>query len=178
MSSSVSQMILLAEIGAPHGVQGHFRLRYYTETPEQLFSYDTFWNDSGRAFALEFVQRRDAHVCIARMPEVSDRTTAERFKGTRVYVKRTQLQPLPEDEFYFADLTGLTVCDLEGETVGVVELVENYGAGDFLQIKSVLGETLTVAFRREHVLDVSLEKKMLRVDRNALFSMRKDEQIG
>jgi 16S rRNA processing protein RimM len=72
---------------------------------------------------------------IARFAEVPDRTAAEALRGTVLTVPREALPPLADGEYYHADLIGLSVVTTEGEPVGRVVLVENFGAGDVIEIE-------------------------------------------
>ena len=76
---------------------------------------------------------------IARFAEVSDRTGAERARGTELTVPRSALPLLPDGEYYHHDLIGLPAVSIEGETLGTVVLVENFGAGDILEIERPAG---------------------------------------
>ena len=76
---------------------------------------------------------------IARFAEVPDRTAAEALRGTVLTVPRDALPPLGEGEYYHADLIGLPVVTTGGETVGRVVAVENFGAGDVIEIERETG---------------------------------------
>ena len=67
--------------------------------------------------------------------EVADRTAAEGLRGTVLTVPRDALPPLGEGEYYHADLIGLAVVDTDGAAVGTVIAVENFGAGDIIEIE-------------------------------------------
>ena len=72
---------------------------------------------------------------IARLADIGDRTAAEALKGVELYVDRARLPAAAEGEFYHADLIGLAALDAEGNTLGSVVAVQNYGAGDLIEIR-------------------------------------------
>lgn len=95
--------------------------------------YRTF-DAGGRTLTLKSL-RPDKGGAIARFAEIADRTAAEGLRGTVLSVPRETLPPLAEGEFYHADLIGLVVVDTDGAAVGTVIAVENFGAGDILEIE-------------------------------------------
>ena len=120
--------MVLAAIAGAHGITGEVRLKLFTD---DLTPYKHF-NDG----ALTLKSLRVApNGAIARFAEIPDRTAAEGMRGTELTVARNELPPLERGEFYHADLIGLS-CDTEtGDTVGRVVAVENFGAGDILEIE-------------------------------------------
>lgn len=121
-------MILLGEIGRPHGVRGLVRVRSFTADPADLTAYGPLSDGGGRSFALTLLAPD-----LARIEGVADRDAAARLTGTKLYVPRTALPaPEEEDEFYLADLEGLRAETEAGESLGTVLAVEDHGAGAFL----------------------------------------------
>lgn len=131
---STRAVTLAAVIGA-HGVTGEVRLKLFGEGVETLKRFRAF-NDS----SLTLVKLRDDGKggAIARFTEVTDRTAAEKLRGTALTVPRTSLPPLDEGEYYHADLIGLAAVSATGEALGRCVAVENYGAGDVLEIERPL----------------------------------------
>ena len=127
----------LAAIAGAHGITGEVRLKLFTD---DLTPYKRF-NDG----ALTLKSLRVApNGAIARFAEIPDRTAAECMRGTELTVARDELPLLGEGEFYHADLIGLP-CDSEaGEPIGRVVAVENFGAGDILEIEKPDGRRFMV----------------------------------
>jgi 16S rRNA processing protein RimM len=121
-------MILLGEIGRPHGVRGLVRVRSFTAEPMGLTAYGPLTDEKGeRRFVLELLAEE-----LARIEGVSDRDAAARLTGTKLYVPREALPPPEEDEFYLADLEGMQAVTEAGEALGEVSAVQDHGAGIFL----------------------------------------------
>jgi 16S rRNA processing protein RimM len=91
------------------------------------------FNDS--ALTVEKLKDDGKGGAIARFAEVTDRTSAEKLRGTALTVPRSALPPLAEGEYYYADLLDLPAVSTEGEALGTCIAVENYGAGDVLEIE-------------------------------------------
>lgn len=149
--------LLVAEIGAPHGVRGELRLKVFTEDPLAVAEYRGLWTASGRR--VEIVSARPAKtVLVVRIAGIDDRDAAEALKGERLYVDRASLPP-PEDEetFYHADLIGLAAADPAGRPLGRVVAVHDFGAGDLLEIAPEGGRSgALVPFTREFVPEIDL----------------------
>ncbi|WP_375427497.1 ribosome maturation factor RimM [uncultured Sphingomonas sp.] len=129
--------VVLAAIAGAHGITGEVRLKLFTD---DLTPYKRF-NDG----ALTLVSLRIApNGAIARFAEIPDRTAAERMRGTELTVVRDELPPLAEGEFYHVDLIGLA-CETEaGNPVGHIVAVENFGAGDILEVERSNGKRFMV----------------------------------
>ncbi len=110
------------------------RLKLFGDDADALRRYARF-DAGGRALTLTALRDDGKGGAIARFAEVADRTAAEALRGTTLSVPREALPPLGPGEYYHADLIGLAVVDTEGAPVGTVLAVENYGAGDLLEIE-------------------------------------------
>ena len=105
----------------------------------------------------------------ARLSGVASREEAEALKGTRLYVPRARLPSLPDDEFYHADLIGLTVFDTGGATIGRVRAIHDHGAGDMLEVARPVGQAgdggdLLIPFTHAAVPTVDLAAGRIVVD--------------
>ena len=124
--------VTLAAIAGAHGVTGEVRLKLFGEGVESLKRFRAF-NDS--ALTLAKLKDDGKGGAIARFAEVTDRTAAEKLRGTLLTVPRSALPPLGEGEYYHADLIGLAAVSSNGESLGRVIAVENFGAGDVIEIE-------------------------------------------
>lgn len=122
-----SPVTLAIVIGA-HGVTGEVRLKVFAE---DLSAHRSF---NGGALTLKSV-RHGNNGAIARFAEIPDRTAAEKLRGTELTVSRAALPPLEEGEYYHADLIGLAALSEAGDAIGTVVAVENFGAGDVIEVE-------------------------------------------
>ncbi|MEL7319872.1 MAG: ribosome maturation factor RimM, partial [Pseudomonadota bacterium] len=93
---------------------------------------------SDRVLTLKKIRSDNKGGAVARLAEATNRSQAEKLRGTVLTVSRKALPALEDDEYYHADLIGLTVVTDAGETVGAVIAVQNYGATDILEIEKDL----------------------------------------
>jgi 16S rRNA processing protein RimM len=130
--------VMVGEIGRPHGVRGLVRLRAFTEDPSAIAAYGPLTDEAGtRRFAIT-LKGGD----IAAIEGVADRDAAQRLTGTKLFVERDRLPPTEEEEFYLADLIGLTAVTDAQEDLGTIRAVEDHGAGAFLVVQGGRGEYL------------------------------------
>jgi 16S rRNA processing protein RimM len=127
---SNARPVTLAVIIGAHGVGGEVRLKVFAEEVASLKAHKSF-NDG----TLTLKSLREGNQVIARFSEITDRTAAERMRGTELTVSRGALPALGEGEYYHADLIGLPAVSSAGENLGRVVAVENFGAGDVLEIE-------------------------------------------
>ena len=139
-----SQVTLAAVAGA-HGLGGEVRLKLFAEGVGSLKRHKTLFAGS-RTLTLKSVKPGSAGA-IARFAEIADRAAAEALRGTLLTVPRAALPPLGEGEYYHADLIGLPCEDQAGAALGTVAGVENYGAGDLLEIEKPDGKKALIPFK-------------------------------
>ncbi len=135
--------VTLAVIIGAHGVGGEVRLKVFAD---DLARHVRF-NDG----ALTLKSLREGNQIIARFAEIPDRTTAERMRGTELTVPRQALPPLAEGEYYHADLIGLPAVSTVGDNLGRVVAIENFGAGDVLEIERLDGKRFMVPMSADAV---------------------------
>jgi 16S rRNA processing protein RimM len=136
---------MAAVIGA-HGLKGEVKLKTFTETPETLARYRRLHAKDGRVFTVTAARGE-----VVSFAEVADRKAAEALKGVELFVARDALPKTDENEFYHADLVGLTAMDEEDRAIGTVKAIHNYGAGDVIEIARPDGDTVLLPFAKDFV---------------------------
>src|SRR5215218_8563107 len=129
--------IALAAVAGAHGIKGEVRLKLFSATVESLSRHKKLYVGGAER---RLVAVRDGKMPVARFEGVADRSAAEALRGSLVEVDRDALPPLDDGEYYHVDLIGLPAFDQHGEPVGSVVAVENYGAGDLLEIERADGK--------------------------------------
>ncbi len=131
------------------------RIRSYTAEPEDIASYGPVTDEAGRRFALSVVGQARGAV-LARIAGVDDRDAAEALKGVRLYVPRAALPETAPGEYYHADLIGLAAVLADGTEVGTVAAVNDFGAGDVLEVARPGARALLLPFTAEAVPEVDI----------------------
>ena len=152
------RQVTLAAVAGAHGVSGEVRLKLFAESPASLERIGRLFAGE-RALTLKAIRPAGAGA-VARFAEIADRGAAEALRGTLLTAPRSALPPLEEGEYYHADLIGLPCESREGEPLGTVAAVENYGAGDILEIEKPDGKRSMVPFR-EGIADLKDERIVL-----------------
>src|SRR5438270_5625119 len=136
--SGGERRIALAAVAGAHGVKGEVRLKLFSDSAKNLSVHEKLYvgNTERRLLSV----RDSGKTAVARIEGVNDRSAAEALRGSLVEIDRAALPPLEEGEYYHADLIGLPAEDAEGRAVGSVVAVENYGAGDLLEIELADGK--------------------------------------
>jgi 16S rRNA processing protein RimM len=149
--------VLLGEIGAAQGLKGEVRIRSYTEAPSAIARYGALEDEQGRKIEIESL-RVTPKALIARIKGVATREAAEALNRTKLYIPRTLLPEREEEEWYHADLIGLAALGQDGETIGTVVAIQNFGAGDLIEVQPLSGgATVLVPFTRDTVPEVDVE---------------------
>jgi 16S rRNA processing protein RimM len=148
--------VCLGVVTAPHGVKGMVRVKSFTAEPEALARYGPIENEAGERVGLT-VTGAAKGVLLARIAGIGDRDSAERLKGTRLYLPRDLLPPPEEEEYYHADLLGLAVALGDGTALGRVAAIHDFGAGATLEIAPPSGASILMPFTRATVPVVDIE---------------------
>lgn len=161
MNNGGERRIALAAVAGAHGVKGELRLKLFTDSADSLSRLEQVYIAGVERRILSI---RDAgKVAVAKIEGVSDRAAAEALRGSLVEVSRSALPPLEDGEYYHADLIGLPAVDKDGIQLGTVVAVENYGAGDLLEIENEAGKRALIPFR-PGIADLEEERVLLDPD--------------
>lgn len=127
--------VLLGTIATAHGIRGEVVIRAYTSDPEAIADYGPLSDEpEKRTFKIKSARATPKGV-IARLDGVNDRNSAEALRGVDLYVERARLPKTAGNEYYHADLAGMSARDGNGEEVGWIVTVANFGAGDLLEVR-------------------------------------------
>lgn len=150
-------LIQVGRVAGAFGVRGEVRITSFTADPAALLDYRDLKREDG-APALTLMSGREAKgAVIARAREVETREQAEALRGLKLFIPRSALPDPDEDEFYVTDLIGLAVVSPQDEPLGRVKSVQDFGAGDLLEIEPAGGgATWYLPFTREAVPQVRL----------------------
>jgi 16S rRNA processing protein RimM len=156
VAPKLSRSILLATIGAAHGVKGEVRIRSFASEPTALTAYGPLFSEDGRRFEFETFRPLKGDMLVAKIRGIDDRNAAEALNGVALHIERSALPAPEEDEFYHADLIGLAAFDEAGEPLGTVTAVHDFGAGTILDIAPPRGPSLLVPFTKAAVPEVDI----------------------
>ena len=150
--------IVLAAVAGAHGVKGELKLKLFSDGVDSVAGHQKLYVGGAERRLLAISD--GGKTAIARFEGICDRSAAEALRGALVEVDRAALPALGEGEYYHADLIGLTAVDRFGREVGRVAAVENYGAGDLLEILFPDGKRSLIPFR-EGIADLEDERIVL-----------------
>jgi 16S rRNA processing protein RimM len=137
--------IALAAVAGAHGIKGELRLKLFSDSAESLSRHEMLYVGDIERRLLSV--RDSGKGAVARFDGVADRSAAEALRGALIEIDRSALPPLDEGEYYHADLIGLPAEDRECRAVGTVVAVENFGAGDLLEIEREGGQKSLIPFK-------------------------------
>jgi len=156
--------ILLAKIGAPHGVRGEVRVTSFAGEPMAFGEYGPLAAQDGRIFTVKNA-RPAKNVLVVGFKEIQSREDAESVRGMELFIERDRLPANDdEDEFYIGDLIGMSVINENKKIIGRIQAVPDFGAGDLLEISPILengsfgANTWFLAFTKLNVPGIDLDK--------------------
>jgi 16S rRNA processing protein RimM len=161
----MTDRVCVGAIAGAFGVRGEVRLKSFCAEAEDIAGYGPLTTEDGaRSFEVTLTRPVTSGFA-ARLSGVATKEAADALRGTRLYAPRAALPALPDDEFYHADLIGLTALDTGGVTLGKVAAVLNHGAGDLLELRGPgLKGPVLVPFTRAVVPTVDLTAGRVIID--------------
>lgn len=161
----MTDLICIGAIAGAFGVNGEVRLKSFCSVPTDIASYGPLLTEDGSRSFRVTLTRPIAGGLGARLSGVATREQAEALRGTGLFVPRDRLPALPDDEFYHADLIGLSAYDTGGQLLGKVTAIHNHGAGDIIEISPASHKSaLLLPFTKAIVPNVDLTAGRLIVD--------------
>jgi 16S rRNA processing protein RimM len=172
LEEAAEPMVVMGRIIGPFGVSGEVKVFPYTEHLDGLAGYRAWWLDTGDGkWRKVTVNECEVHgsLLIALLEPYADRTAATQLKGLQVAIPRSQLPALAEsgkDGYYWADLVGLEVVNLQGEELGKITSLLETGANDVIQVRSPEEDEKErlIPFIGSVVIRVDLQGRRMTVD--------------
>ncbi len=161
----MTDRIIVGAIAGSFGVQGEVRLKSFCADPAAIAGYGPLYiEDGSRSFKVKLTKAVSGGLG-ARLTGIATKEQADALRGTSLFADRDKLPRLPDDEFYHADLIGLTVKDPGGALIGTVQAVHNHGAGDLLEISGPgMKTSLLLPFTKAAVPTVDLAARIIIAD--------------
>lgn len=179
MSAAGDDYICLGVITGAAGIKGEVKLKSFTQEPLGIGDYGSLFDKTGAVtFKIKSLRATNKAI-IAKFAGINDRNAAEALIRQELYVPRAVLPDAEDDEYYYSDLVGLAVHSPEGDVIGTVEGVHNFGAGDLLEIKLVgTQQTEMISFTDETVPKVDIAAKNIIVIWPEEIEAKGDETEG
>jgi 16S rRNA processing protein RimM len=174
------ERVLVGAVLGAHGIKGEIKVRTFTADPQAFGAYGPVATATGRILRVVSLRPlKDADVIVT-FTGITDRTSAENLKGAELYVPRSALPAPAEGEFYHADLVGLAVEDESGAPIGRVRGVQNFGAGDLIEIEDGDGDLRFIPFTTDAVpvVDIAARRMVVRPPRLAPEGERTEDEIN
>lgn len=157
MNSQPEKRVCLGKIATAHGVRGLVKVLVYAEDPA-LLSGVLYLGETSKDTLTLTMKNSMGKYWLAEVDGVSDRNAAELLRGTKLWTAREALPDTDDDDdFYIEDLIGLTAETADGKTAGKVIALDNFGAGDLLEIKPPVGDSVYIPFTKAEVPEILLD---------------------
>jgi 16S rRNA processing protein RimM len=162
---TTSPRLLVAQISAVHGVRGLIKLACFCDDPALIDGVELYTAETGDKTVTVHIHHFHKTHFLAEAEGITDRTAAEKLRGTKLYLPRANLPTIKDDKtFYHVDLIGLAVIDTNGNDCGRVLNVANFGAGDLIEVKPPTGSSYYLPFDDTHVPHVDIAAGKITVD--------------
>lgn len=164
-SGEMTNLICVGSIAGSYGVNGEVRVKSFCADPVAIETYSPLFDESGETQYTLALIGPITQGFNGRIVGVDTKEQADDLKGVKLFTSRDKLPDLPDDEFYYSDLEGMSVFDTGGVAIGSVKTVANHGADDLLEVQlNGSGETAFIPFTQELVPTVDLKAARIVVD--------------
>tara|TARA_B100000989_G_scaffold298318_1_gene287058 strand:+ start:272 stop:763 length:492 start_codon:yes stop_codon:yes gene_type:complete len=155
-------MITIAKIGKIHGYKGEITLHSFTENREDIKNFKNFYLDNGEQVKIKFIKTK-GNSFICKIDSMSNAEKAKKMINRFIMITEDELPKLTNGSFYYVQLIRMDVC-LHMKKYAKILSINNHGAGDYLEIKTITNEILLVPFIKSHILEVNLEKNIINLN--------------
>lgn len=147
--------VCLGRIAEAHGIKGLVKVLFYGDDPESLEKYGALYtSETGMETLILTLKNPQGKYYLAEVEGVTDRNQSEALRGTELWLDRDKLPQPGEGEYYIADLIGLDAVTENGEKIGKVTAIDNFGAGNLVDIQPDKGESFYLPFTKQNVIAV------------------------
>lgn len=180
----MNDKVLIGRINSAHGIKGSVKINSFTDNPQEIFKYSgKIFDAKGHNYKIKIISHvpnKDGNLFIANIDGVNDRNASEALRNTELFINRSNLKAAKKDEFYQIDLVGLKVLNLQKEKVGIVESVDDFGAGTIIDIKFddeqyQKTQLTNFSFTEEIFPEVDVENGFLVIDIPQIVEVKSDE---
>jgi len=154
--------ILMAKVLGAHGVRGWTKLFWHGADPGAAMTYKRLHNAAGQVFEIA-EWRMQGKTLAVKFKGIDDRDAAEKLNGTELFIARSALPAPSAGEYYHVDLIGLAAQTATGEHLGVVKSIQNFGAGDLLELEKLSGETEFILFDTNTIQTIDFEAEIITI---------------
>lgn len=156
------KLVLVGQVGGAFGVRGEVKITAFTGDAMALLAYSPLLRADGSIGLTLTAARPDKKGIVARAKEITTKEQADALRGLKLHVPRDRLPEPDDDEFYLTDLVNLQVRDASGAVLGKVKSVQNFGAGDILEIAPAAGgQTWYLPFSKAAVPELHIAEGWL-----------------
>lgn len=178
-SSQAHPLICAAVVASAHGIRGHVKVKCFLEDPKLFKTYSPFLNEKEEeVYKIEKVLSQDKDILIVSLEGVTDRNQAEHLKRAKLMLSSERLPELSEDTFYHRDLIGLSVKSLQGQLLGEVHALYNFGAGELLEVKTISEDLQMIPFTRGTVPEIKLEEGDLLLSDEGIMFLKGESNVS
>jgi 16S rRNA processing protein RimM len=174
----MTNKVLIAKVSSAFGIKGEVKIIIYSDNHGNIEKYPLF-DEKGNGLKLRISNKNKAiignslgnPIAIVKIDGVNDRNAAEQLHGQEIFANRSDFEETSEDEFYYVDLIGLSVIDMNSKKIGKVVNVLNQGAGGIIEIEfddidaqKNCSKIDNFSFKNEFFPEVNLQKGFIRFD--------------
>lgn len=175
---SAEKKICIGVFGGAHGVHGDAKVTSFTEDPMNLTAYGPVATEDGtRVFTLKIKRALKGATLLVSAKEITSREDAESLRGKKLYIDRDLLPDIEEDEYYIEDLVGLDVKAPNGDVIGKVKAVHNFGGGDIIEVSfSASRFSEMIEFARKNIPVIEIAQSYIELSDTALDSLKPQKE--
>ena len=160
-----SKLVLVGKLGQPYGTAGKIKLHSFCMNPRNIETFACLYSEQGdETFEIEHLVESGEEL-IAKIRGIKSRKDVTHLKGTKLFASREEFPDLEKNEFYYSDLQDLRALDTEGNFIGTVTSMNNFGAGDLMELYlEETGNRVLIPFTKDNIIAVEIPQGYLVVE--------------
>ena len=161
---SDNRFLPIAKIISAHGIKGHVKISHFLFDSSNLLKYGKIFDHSGNIVKIKLLGQKPPNL-IVQIADINDRDAAEGIQGEFLYIEKAQLPEIKSaNSFYYIDLIGLQLINKVGDEIGQIINVDNFGAGDVIEIRLLNGKIEMLPFNNDTFPQINITEKYAIVD--------------
>ncbi len=153
----MSEQILIGVIISPHGLKGEVKIKFFTDTPDNLTQHN-FFDEEGNHIKFTRITLHKGEIFICKLKGVNDRNESELLCKKQIFIKKQELPKTESDQYYIHDLENMDILDHEGKKIGKISNIMDYGAGPIIEITDTANKKSLVRLTNENFAEINIEK--------------------
>tara|TARA_Y100001970_G_C14239149_1_gene863785 strand:- start:3360 stop:3866 length:507 start_codon:yes stop_codon:yes gene_type:complete len=155
------ELIHVGKFGKPLGLKGEVRIIMFLENIDVFKKLDPYLDSYGKKNWIFEYLKMNGEKLVGKLYNCNSRECVEKFCGHNIYVKKNSFPKIKKNQYYIHDLIDCNVININNKKIGKIKNIENYGAGNLINILKTNGEDFYIPMNEDNIYKINLKEKLI-----------------